>query len=599
MVLLKHRKDCTPTQTISNVRRVLRDMEIVPLERSLHSPIPDCFSVQLELREFPGLSVAGKGTSKEWALASAYGELMEYIQNRVFPGLIFGLMPAPATLFPDQITSTFAEAWADARPVLEGLVEAPVAASPISSKRLERVPWLCVDSGRVEYLPIRLLHLACGTNGMCAGNTPAEALVHGICEMMEHFVVKQIYLGNKTRFPTIPESAARCSDSYTLVDSVQQAGYRVIVKDCTLGGRYPVLGLILLHPESGSYRVKFASDPSFDIALQRCVTEAFQGIATLRSPASWMNRLDFSSPNFTYGPYHSRDKNRLVAYYRTMTFGTGAMPREIMFSEGEPSYERAFVSEAVSNEAALKFLAHRLKENERCLYIRDVSFLGFPTFRVYVPGMSEWRKLSHEYLDYDYARLRKCLLSLGGDSEEELRACVHLIEHARANLPGVYVRPSDQVRQWACVRFNRPTDFDRFRDVDLLLTLLYSRLGDYGGAVRSLQAYLAREPVIGNREYFVGALAYFRLRTDGRDVAEARLELEDLFGRSAAEELVNDLADPAMAFDHWTLPRCGECESCPVAASCCYEDWNNFTARIMTQMAKTAIDQSELAKLFD
>lgn len=575
-------------------------MEIVPLERSLHSPIPDCFSVQLGLRGFPGLSVAGKGTSKEWALASAYGELMEYIQNRVFPGLIFGLMPAPAPLFPDQIISTFAETWTEVRPVLESLVEAPVAASPISSsQRLERVPWLCVDSGRVEYLPIRLLHLACGTNGMCAGNTPSEALVHGICEMMEHFVVKQIYLGNKTRFPTIPESAAQCSDSYALVESVQQAGYRVILKDCTLGGRYPVLGLILLHPERGSYRVKFASDPSFDIALQRCVTEAFQGIATLRSPSSWMNRLDFSVPEFAFGPYDSPEKNRLVAYHKTMTFGTGPMPLAIVFSGGEPSHDRAFVSESISNEAALEFLTRRLKEDERCLYIRDVSFLGFPTFRVYVPGMSEWRKLSHDYLGYDHARLRKCLLSLGVAREEELSACIDLIEYARANLPEFYVQPSDQVRQWACVRFNRPTDFDRFSDVDLLLTLLYSRLGDYGGAVKSLQAYLANEPAIGNREYYVGALAYYRLRNDGRDSSETRLELERLFGRSAAEELVNDLADPATAFDHWALPRCGECESCPAAASCCYEDWSNLTTRIMTEMAKTAINQRELIELFD
>jgi ribosomal protein S12 methylthiotransferase accessory factor len=599
VVLLKHRKECPPSQTILNVKRILANIGIVPHERHFRSPVPHCHSVQLELREFPGISVAGKGTSLEWALASAYGELMEYIQNRVFPGLLYGLMPADPIIFPDQLTSTFAETWNETRPVLECLIEAPVEVSPVaSSKKLERVPWFCVNSGQIEYLPMRLVHLACGSNGMCAGNTPTEALVHGICEMMEHFVVKQIYMGNQVRFPTIPESAVRRSDSYALVEAVQKVGYGVVLKDCTIGGLYPVLGLILLHPESGSYRVKFAADPSFDIALQRCVTEAFQGISTSLSPSSWMNKLNFSTPNFANGQSDSPDKNRLIEYHKTMTFGTGAMPHEFMFAEGEPSFERAFVSEAFSNESALEFLTERLKRDGRRLYVRDISFLGFPTFRVYVPGMSEWQKISHEYLNYDHARLRRCLLTLKEASEEDIRACVDLVEYGRVNFPSFHVQPYDQVRQWACVRFSHPTDFGRFCDVDLLLTLLYNRLGDYSGALRSLQAYLASQPGIKNREYFVGALTYFCLRADGHTVAEAKLDLNNLFGRKVSEELADDLADPAKAFDHWVLPQCGECKSCQVAAACCYDDWAKLTEKIMAKMASVTIDQRDLATLF-
>lgn len=544
--------------------------------------------------------MAGKGTSIEWALASAYGELMEYIQNRVFPGLLYGLMPARPEIFPDQLASTFAKTWIEARPVLESLVEAPVDTSPVAtSKKLELVPWFCVNSGQVEHLPVRLVHLACGSNGMCAGNTPLEALVHGICETMEHFIVKQIYTAHQVRFPTIADSAARRSDSYALIEALRKLGYEVVLKDCTLGGLYPVLGLVLLHPESGSYRVKFAADPSFDIALQRCVTEAFQGIGTAGSPWTWMNKLDFSKPGFTDGPSDSEEENRLIEYHKTMTFGTGAMPHEIMFSGGEPRFERAFVGAAIGNAAALKFLTERLKRDGRRLYIRDVSFLGFPTFRVYVPGMSEWQKLSHEYLNHDHLSLRRCLLTLREASEEDIRSCVDLIEYARANFPAFHVQPYDQVRQWACVRFKQPTDFQRFRDVDLLLTFLNHRVGNYRGALESLQTYLANRPAIKNRGYFVGALAYFRLRADGYGIAEAKLDLKKLFGDKVSEELVDDLADPAKAFDHWVLPRCGDCDSCPVTAACCYDEWSKFTDKITAKMASVTIDQRDLAALFE
>ena len=584
---------------MSNAKRILADIGIAPAETHFRAPIPNCHSVRLELPTYPGMSVAGKGTSLEWARASAYGELLEYIQNRAFPEILYGLMPAQQTVFPDQASSTFSEAWLRIRPVLECLVESPVETSPIASApKMDLVPWLCVETGEVEFLPMRLVHLACGSNGMCAGNTPAEALVHGICEMMEHFVVKQIYMHNQFRFPTIPDSTITAHESYVLVEEARQAGYRVILKDCTLGGLYPVLGMILLHAESGSYRVKFAADPSFDIALQRCVTEAFQGIGSNASPSSWMNKLDYRTPYYTEGPFDSPDKNRLVEYHKTMTFGTGVLPYEILFAEGTPAFENAFVDGDQSNESALSYLRQRLEQADKRLYVRDVSFLGFPTFRVYVPGMSEWHKLTHDRLRFDYAQLRRCLLTLTEASADDIRTCVDLVEQARNEFPDFYVQPSDMVRQWACVRFKEVSDFDRFSNVDLLLTLLYSRLGAHAGAVGALRRYLDSEPTVKNRDYFVAALTYFRLMADGREVAETVVELETLFGAEMSAEIVNDLAKPGKALDDWVLPLCGECETCPVNSACCYAEWEDVTSRLTTAMAASTIDQRGLATLF-
>lgn len=564
------------------------------------SPARDCYSLRLHLTQFPGMTVAGKGTSEALAEASAYGELMEYVQHRVFPGLVFGLMPASSRLFPDETRSDFATLRGESEAVLRALVEGPLDRAPIPRDQgITCVPFYDVRAGTVAHLPIRLLHRACGTNGMCAGNTPAEALVHGISEVMEHFVVKQIYLEGRLRFPAVPESVLRSLEAYLLVEAIRDRGYQVVVKDCTLGGAFPVLGVVLLHPESGRYRLKLGSDPSMELALQRCLTEAFQGIGEGDVPATWMNRIDVAGAPYADGPFVCTEKNRLVQYLRTMTYGTGDVPREALLARGEPRFESAFLEEHASNRERLTFLVERLLADGRDLYVRDTGFLGFPAYRVYVPEMSEWLPLSHEVLAYDGATLRRCLLRLGEISEDDARVCAGLLEWYRANVPAFHVDPQDHVRQWACVRFTRPTDFDHFRNVDLLLSLLHGRAGDPHQALRALNAYLRDGGNVENRHYLSAVAAFLRLRSDGKSVEEVRRELAPRYGDALADEVVRDMADPEETFDDWVLPRCGDCAPCPVSDRCGFEQWRAVTNAIQERMAGTPLDQAALADLFE
>lgn len=48
------------------------------------------------------------------------------------------------------------------------------------------------------FVPIDLILHAIGSNGMTAGNSESEALLHGFCEIFERYALKNIYYGELT-----------------------------------------------------------------------------------------------------------------------------------------------------------------------------------------------------------------------------------------------------------------------------------------------------------------------------------------------------------------------------------------------------------------
>ncbi|MDT8899913.1 hypothetical protein [Anaeroselena agilis] len=85
-------KDETPLRTIGKVKDILGDMGLLPIERAWRNSLQGFFSVSVNIAG-TDLSVNGKGTSCEYALASAYGELMERLQNLCTFRLSFDLSP--------------------------------------------------------------------------------------------------------------------------------------------------------------------------------------------------------------------------------------------------------------------------------------------------------------------------------------------------------------------------------------------------------------------------------------------------------------------------------------------------------------------------
>ena len=74
-------KDKDPLETVKGIKKFLADRNIVINEDEI-TCVGSCYAVVLVI-EGTNLFVNGKGSTKEFAMASAYGELMERIMTKV------------------------------------------------------------------------------------------------------------------------------------------------------------------------------------------------------------------------------------------------------------------------------------------------------------------------------------------------------------------------------------------------------------------------------------------------------------------------------------------------------------------------------------
>jgi len=99
--VLGSHKECNPRETIQTLRKILLQLEILPIETNWEQ-FGDLHSLRLEDSEYPK-GWNGKGVTREFALASAYAEFVERIQNEDFYGRDFGLMKVHERFYPDEV----------------------------------------------------------------------------------------------------------------------------------------------------------------------------------------------------------------------------------------------------------------------------------------------------------------------------------------------------------------------------------------------------------------------------------------------------------------------------------------------------------------
>ena len=87
---------------------------------------------------------------------------------------------------------------------------------------------------------------------MCAGNSPEEALVQGLSEILERYVQKLMFQG-RLSFPAVPDAEiAKYPYVYEIYKKLKGLdGYYVCMKDCSMGGRFPVAALVVVKKDSG------------------------------------------------------------------------------------------------------------------------------------------------------------------------------------------------------------------------------------------------------------------------------------------------------------------------------------------------------------
>jgi ribosomal protein S12 methylthiotransferase accessory factor len=241
------------------------------------------------------------------------------------------------------------------------------------------IPFIRKSDGEEVYFPINLLENLYASNGMSAGNTLAETQVQCLSEIFERAVKRQI-LESEITLPDVPlEVLNEFPKIAAGIQDLESKGFPVLIKDASLGGRYPVMCVALMNPRTGGVFASFGAHPSFEIALERSLTEllqgrSFEGLNDLPRPTFNSNAV--TEPNNFVE--HFIDSSGVVSW----RFFSDKADYEFVAWDFSSSNKDSNVREAA---ALFNILAGLKKE----AYVASYNQLGAVACRIIVPGYSE------------------------------------------------------------------------------------------------------------------------------------------------------------------------------------------------------------------
>ncbi len=397
-------KEEKPVNTVNIIKNTLESIGI-ELEEKVHlNSVEGFHSIHLRVKGAKSLCVNGKGTTYEYALASAYGEFMERLQNQALYKYKVDLCDESIKYlgFYNAIDEKYLEIddfmasekeWVyklfpegDSRDdITETLKELTFMTPGECSHDFVCVPFYNINRNRLNYVPTNMIDFCYCTNGMSAGNTLEEGLVQGLSEIIERYINKKMHKEKLTP-PTIPlDYLKKFPLPYTMIQRIAAyENYEVIIKDCSLGGKFPVVGLIIIDKDTQKYFCKFGCHPVFEIALERTLTELLQG----KQLENIFDMVSFSFIN------HKIDANE--NYENIFTNGAGFYPTEYFGDAFSYPFVDVKDNAQLNNREMLEYLIQLITDEGYEILVRDVSFLDFPSFNIIVPGMSEIHDLSIE-----------------------------------------------------------------------------------------------------------------------------------------------------------------------------------------------------------
>lgn len=430
---------------------------------------------------------------------------------------------------------------------------------------------------QIENVPLQLIQLSAGSTGLCAGNTPEEAMVQGLNEIFERYVLQQIYIHRLTP-PTIPSSLFKESYTVKRLEMLRQKeGLLYEIKDCSLGKGFPVIGLLLIDSRNNSYSFRLGADANPDIALQRCYTEAFQGIDKNKYV---FNPINFNSENIGY----RREYNQHVIN------GSGRFP-ECIFDD-TPSYpfQTLVRMNQETEREELKALTDFVRQSGYTLYVRDNSFLNFPAYHLYIPGLSE---VSSQL--YSLTELINRLE--GNDFTYSIPLESHIKHLCEEDLRKLYEellgRTEQKIR--LCTYNTSPYIL---MDRHLLLALLAFRLSDLESAFTQMSQFIRRNSKSENYYYAVRDYFYWRKRY-GTEESPLKNTLKRIYGEKLANEVINDMQNHLSVFQHFRWPACFHCAKCETRQHCRFFSVLAIDVKIQKAYKENIPNQYELRKLFN
>ncbi|MEP9320207.1 OsmC domain/YcaO domain-containing protein [Pseudomonas sp. LABIM340] len=388
-------KDLPLEQTIANMSEILAGLGMKIEIASWRNIVPNVWSLHIRDAQSPMCFTNGKGATKESALASALGEFIERLNcNFFYNDQYWGeeIANAPFVHYPDErwfkpgAKDELPEEILDEHCLEIFNPDGELRGSHLydtNSGNTERgicsLPFVRQSDGETVYFPSNLIENLYLSNGMSAGNTLAEAQVQCLSEIFERAVKREI-LEDELALPDVPQDVlAKYPGIVAGIKGLEEQGFPVLVKDASLGGEFPVMCVTLMNPRTGGVFASFGAHPSFEVALERSLTELLQG-------RSFEGLNDLPRP--TFESQALTEPNNFVEHFID---SSGVVSWRFFSAKADYDFvEWDFSGHGDdSNVQEAQTLFGILEEQGKEVYMAVYEHLGATACRILVPGYSE------------------------------------------------------------------------------------------------------------------------------------------------------------------------------------------------------------------
>lgn len=238
----------------------------------------------------------------------------------------------------------------------------------------------------IKYLNPNLISRFQGSSGLAAGNSLEEALVQGISEVFEHHVAAQLYYDIQDTYYRLDLNKLNLSDYLQNIVNTITNKYDLQIFDLSYNFNLPVLMSVLLNKKTHTWSVDIASAPVFEIALERSLTELYQGFSDFDDISEV--KVDMR-PNRALTPWTAIGTRNQATTIRSF------YPEEILLKQTIiDNYNTSIFlqSNDYTNENLYNYYLDIIKKNNLQIYLRNISKTqGIFTIRLYFECLDQQR----------------------------------------------------------------------------------------------------------------------------------------------------------------------------------------------------------------
>lgn len=288
-------KERKPNETINIIENFFNKQKCNIKVETLQQNDSLTWSSHLELyfNNYKILTSNGKGTNKEYCLASGYAELYERFCNKVYSlsnifinNKIMNLSYEHNKFYfcPEEKEISFLDSFDSeiGKNYLKYMQDTPSDLEEffkiLFNNKFIGVPYQNINSDKKIYIDPRFVLLLNNSSGMAAGNNFYEAFNQGMCEIYEHYVHGRHALLSFDKYYYINLSSIKNENLQQIIRAISKNNKLYII-DLSYNFNLPVLMSLVVNKHTHAISINFGSSIILDIAIERVLTELYQGIS--------------------------------------------------------------------------------------------------------------------------------------------------------------------------------------------------------------------------------------------------------------------------------------------------------------------------------